>query len=267
MMQNIPIILGQYRPLDSFLHRLDARAKLLPVLLVLILSLMTDSFLFYIIIQLSLLVSLLSSGIDYKTLARNFKPILIIVLITSLYHLLFSGKDSEIIFQLSFIKLRADALYLAVFYSLRLVIFISIAFLITLTNSPSELGEALYKLLKPLKKFKVPIDDLTLILFIAIRFIPILYNEFNTIKNAQIIRGVNFSGSVFNRIKKTTSVIIPVFVSAIQRADDLALALQVRGYQSGNGRTFYSRSGFGLYEWLFTIGVTIYIAALFYFSK
>jgi energy-coupling factor transport system permease protein len=181
--------------------------------------------------------------------------------------LVFSGKDSEIIFQLSFIKIRDGALYLAMFYSLRLLIFISVAFLITLTNSPSELGEALYKLLKPLKKFKIPIDDLTLILFIAIRYIPILYDEFNNIKNAQVIRGTDFSGSIVNKIKKTTSIIIPVFVSAIQRADDLAMALQVRGYKSGNGRTFYSRSGFRLNEWFFTIGTSVYILTLFYFLK
>ena len=260
-------MLGQYRPLDSYLHRLDVRAKLLPVMLVLVLSLLTDSFIFYIIIQFSLIGLLLFSGVDYKTLANNFKPILILVLITSLYHLIFSGQDSEIIFQLYFIKFKAKAVYLALFYSLRLVIFISIAFLVTLTNSPSELGEAFTKLFKPFEKLHLPVGDLALILFIAIRFIPILYNEFNTIKNAQIIRGVSFTGSFLRRIKKTTSIIIPVFVSAIQRADELALALQARGYKSGKGRTFYSRSRFGVNEWLFSLAASLFVILLFYYSK
>jgi len=264
MFQNIPILLGQYRPLDSFLHHLDARAKIIPVTLILILSLITSSFLFYIIIILSLFLALLFSGISLKTLVRNFQPIFILIVITACYHLLFSARDSSVLFSMAGIKITQGGAYMAAFYSLRLIIFISIAFFVTLTNSPSELADSLTKLLKPLEKLHVPVSDLALILFIAIRFIPILYEEFNAIKDAQIMRGVNFTGSIINRVKKTTSIIIPVFVSAIQRADELALAIEARGYRHGQKRTFYSRSVFGIKEWVFLFVSTSLVLLLFF---
>ncbi len=261
------MLLGQYRPLNSWLHRLDARSKLIPVVFILVLSLLTDSFLFYIIIQILLITGLLLSGIDSKTIYYNFKPILILMGRTSVCHIIFSGQDSEILVQFWIITIREAAIYKAVFYSLRLMIFISIAFLVTLTCSPSELAEAATKILKPLEKMKLPVGDFSLILFIAIRFIPILYNEFNAIKNAQIIRGVNFTGSLINRTKKITSIIIPVFVSAIQRADDLAMALQVRGYRSDRQRTYYSKMKFGLNGWIFGLGSSTFIFGVFYYLK
>jgi len=253
MFQSSPVLLGQYRPLDSYLHRLDARAKMLPVTLVLVLALLTESLIFYGVMLVALVAALLLSGISPRVLGNNFRPILILVVITCLYHLVFSGRQSEILIDMLGVKVRSEAVHMAVFYSLRLVLFISVAFLITLTNSPSELGDALTKLLKPLQKIRIPIYDLALILFIALRFIPILYEEFTAIKNAQVTRGVNFGGSILSRIRKTTSIIIPVFVAAIQRADDLALAIEARGYQSSKQRTFYSRSRFGFQEWVFSV--------------
>jgi energy-coupling factor transport system permease protein len=267
MFQNKPILLGQYRPLDSFLHQLDARAKIVPITLVLILAVLTDSLSFYVGILASLVAALLWSGVGSKTLLNNFKPVAILVGITCLYHLIFSGRQTEVWFDVFGLSITYGGADMALFYSLRLIIFISIAFLLTLTNSPSELGDAMTKLLGPLQKLKVPIYDLSLILFIALRFIPILYDEFTAIKNAQVIRGVNFSGSIFNRIKKTTSIIIPVFVAAIQRADELALAIEARGYKSGQTRTFYSRSHFGAAEWLFAFGSAAIILIFFYYTR
>ncbi|UCE23642.1 MAG: energy-coupling factor transporter transmembrane protein EcfT [Candidatus Zixiibacteriota bacterium] len=267
MFQSTPILLGQYRPLDSFLHRLDARAKIVPITLVLILALLTDSLIFYLTVLVSLLGGLLLSGVGKKTLTNNFKPVLVLVAITFLYHLLFSAKDTAVVAELLGIRITSGAIDMAVFYSLRLVIFISVAFLVTLTNSPSELGDAMTKMLGPLRKLRVPVYDLALILFIALRFIPILYEEFTAIKNAQIIRGVSFAGPIVNRIRKTTSIIIPVFVAAIQRADELALAIEARGYTSGYKRTFYSRSRFGPREWLFAVVSSAMIVALFYITR
>lgn len=267
MFQSSPVLLGQYRPLDSYLHRLDARAKIVPITLVLVLALLTESLVFYGVILVSLVTALLASGIAPRTLAGNFKPILLLVAITCLYHLVFSGRDSEVLVNLAGVRIRSEAVQIAVFYSLRLVLFISVAFLMTLTNSPSELGDALTKLLRPLQRIKIPVYDLALILFIALRFIPILYEEFTAIRNAQLTRGVNFGGSILSRARKTTSIIIPVFVAAIQRADDLALAIEARGYQSGRRRTFYSRSRFGFQEWFFTALSSAAIVALFYVAQ
>ena len=119
------------------------------------------------------------------------------------------------------------------------------------------------KLFKPLQKIKIPVNDIGLILFIAIRFIPILYEEFTAIKNAQIIRGVSFSGSLPQRLKKTTYILVPVFVSAIGRADDLALAIEARGYDGSGRRTFYSRTSFGAREWSFLLGSAVCLLVLF----
>lgn len=263
MFQSRPILLGQYCPLDSFLHLLDARAKIMSVSLVLILALLTDSSLFYLTVLALLVGGLLVSGVALTTLMNNFKPILVLVLITLFYHVLFSAKETGTLIEIYGFRVTTGALTMATFYSLRLILFIAVAFLITLTSSPSELADAFAKLLKPLQKVRVPVNDLALILFLAIRFIPVLYEEFTTIRNAQIIRGVSFSGSLLNRLKKTVYIIIPVFVAAIHRADELALAIQARGYGSARNRTFYSRSHFGRKEWLFVFSTTVLIVAVY----
>ena len=249
--------------MDTYLHRLDARAKMLPVCLVLVLGLLTHSFTFYLVILGALIAGLLGSGLAPRQLLASFRPILILVLVTSAYHLAFSGADSRIIWQAGPIVMREAALVKAGFFSLRLVLFISIAFLITLTSAPSELGDAFTRILSPLRRLRVPVQDLSLILFMAIRFIPVLYEEFEAIRNAQMIRGVRFTGSVVTRVKRTVSIIIPVFVAALQRADDLALAIEARGYRSNARRTIYSRLQFGAREWGFALVTLVSISLLY----
>ena len=260
-------MLGQYRPNDSIWHRLDARVKIFLVSLVLVLALLTASYIFYLVILAALIGSLFWARVTLKTVYGNFKPLLVIVLITFLYHIIFSGAGTKIVFSVLGFDITLEALSRAGYFSLRLIIFITVAYLITLTSSPSELAEALIKILKPLKKIGVPVNDLGLILFIAIRFIPILYEEFNAIKNAQMIRGVNFSGSIFTRIKKTVYILIPVFVSAIGRADDLALAIEARGYDGRRERTFYTHTSFAGREWLFLSSGTVFIFTLFFLTR
>jgi len=263
MFNAMPVMLGQYRPVDSFLHKLDARAKMLPITVVLILALLTDSFLFYSIILVALISALLWAGVTPGQLLTNFKPIILLILITSIYHLLFSGRDTEVLVDIKGIQITTGALRMATFFSLRLVLFVSVAFLVTLTSSPSDLADAFTRILSPLSRLRVPVQDLALILFMAIRFIPVLYEEFITIKNAQVIRGVRFSGSIFNRLKKTLSIIIPVFVAALQRADELAMAMEARGYDGDIKRTSYSRLHIGMREWLFMSVSTGLIIILF----
>jgi len=267
MFQSSPILLGQYRPLGSFLHRLDARAKMVPVTLVLILGILTHSFIFYLVVLAALIFALLYSKVGSATLIKNFKPVLILVLITVFYHIFFSNQATAVLVEIFGFKLTTGALRMAGYYSLRLILFIAVAFLVTLTSSPSELADSFTKVLKPFQKIHVPVDDLALILFMAIRFIPVLFEEFMTIRNAQIIRGVRFSGSVFNRLKKTVYIIIPVFVAAIQRADELALAIQARGYRGGTKRTYYSQSRFGRKEWLFVFATSILIVATYLLTR
>jgi energy-coupling factor transport system permease protein len=262
-----PVLLGQYRPLDSFLHKLDARAKIVPITLTLVLALFTRSMMFYVAAEVILVASLLFSGISAATLARNFRPIVMLVTITALYHIIFSGGDSQVLWQWQGLAVRELAVEQALFFSLRLLLFVSIAFLMTLTSSPSELAEAFGRLVSPLRFLKVPVADLGLIVFMAIRFVPVLYEEFVAIRNAQTIRGVRFTGSLVNRVKKTSAIIIPVFVSAVQRADDLALALTARGYRSDVRRTVYTTSRFGGREVGFCVGSSLALAALFVVTR
>ena len=267
MFSTSPVMLGQYRPYDSFLHHLDARAKMLPITMVLILGLMTSSYSFYFIILGSLIFGLLTSGVTLKRLLNNYKPVLMLVVITALYHLIFSGKGTEVLYTLYGFNLTTGALDKAAFFSLRLVLFISIAFLITFTSSPSELADAFTKLLSPLSRIKIPVQDLGLILFMAIRFIPVLYDEFNTIKNAQIIRGVKFSGSFFNKVRKTSCIIIPVFVAALQRADELSMAIEARGYNGDSPRSMYSELKVGFKEWSFMLLTSVGLLFLYWITK
>ena len=266
MNKNGIILLGQYRPTDSYLHRLDTRAKIIPVFLILILALFTESYLFYIGILSLLIIALLYSGISHNTLLNSFKPMIWLVGITVAYHLIFTGKDTKVLLSILGYKLTEGAINEAAFYSLRLILFVSMAFLVTLTSSPSDIGDAIAKTIRPLGKYKVPVDDIALILFIAIRFIPVLYDEFVTIKNAQRLRGVDYSGSIMNRIRKSTAIVIPVFVSAIARADELAQAIEVRGYGKSAERTYYSHSNFGVNEIGFVSLCIIVMGGLFYFS-
>ena len=260
-------MLGQYRPLDSFLHRLDARASLLPIAVVLVLSLMTVSIAFYAVLLFSLVAALLTSGISVLSLVRSFRPVLILVLMTFIYHLLFSGRGTPVSYRFLDLPIYSGAVKIGLFYSLRLVLFVAVAFLMTLTNSPSELSEAFIAMLSPLKRLRIPVNDLGLVVFIAMRFIPVLYEEFVMIRNAQIMRGVSFSGSWLERIRKTTTLLIPVFASAMIRADELALAIEARGYDSHPDRTIYSHARFGIRETIFALGASVMVGSAFLFTR
>ncbi len=264
MFQQATVMIGQYRPLVSFMHSLDARAKVLPILLVLILLLLTNSWLFSISMLILIACSLYFAGVDKKICQENLKPILYFILFTAGYHLLFSGKETEPLFRLFSFSLYKGAIISAGYYSLRLVLFLSTAFLITLTCSPSQLSEAITKLLRPLKIVKFPLSDFSLLLFISLRFIPILYDEYQTVKNAQQMRGVKYTGSFIKKILNLKSLLIPLLLSAIRRADELADALQARGYDSNKERTFFTTDSFSYRDTSFLILSLVTISLLFY---
>lgn len=266
MLPHGSVVLGNYRPIDSFLHRLDARAKMLPVLLILVLAMLGRSYLFHLFLLAGVGGSLLAAGIGLRTILKNLRPIAYLVGLTSIYHLIFSGSESRIIIEFMGVSLREGAVHSALFFSARLLLFVSTAFLITLTSSPSELAESISRLLKPLAKLRVPVNDLSLILFIALRFIPILTDEFVAIRNAQIMRGVDFNCGFIKRLRLTGSLLLPVFIAAIERADDLALAIEARGYRSKVDRTSYSEARIGNPELMFMIMVSAAIIIFFFLT-
>lgn len=244
---------GQYRPLDSWLHRLDARAKFIPVLLIMILALLSSSIGFYIAILFGLLLVLFTIDNSTTQLLRSVKPMLYMIGLTIIYHLIFTARDSAPVFDLFGFAITEGGLHQAAFFSLRLLIFVLVAYLLTLTSSPSDLAESVTRLLKPLEWLRLPVGVLGLILFMAIRFVPILAEEFRAIRHAQLARGVKFSGSIIRRTKQSLALLLPVFVTALNRADELAVAMEARGYRSDRSRTAYTHASFGAPESVFVL--------------
>lgn len=238
MLNRSQFLIGQYRPGKSLLHRLDARTKIMMVLLIMLAALISTSLPFYLILIAILLMLLLACRLDWRLILGNLKPVAWFVVFTAGFHLLFSGhQDPEIVFSWWFISISRTATMMACVYSARILIFVLSTFILSLTTSPLSLSEAIVFLLRPLRWIKIPIYDLGMILFIALRFIPVLANELDTIRKAQFIRGVEFSGSIRNRIRRSVALVLPVFFSALRRADDLSVAIETRGYRSGQPRS------------------------------
>jgi energy-coupling factor transport system permease protein len=231
-------MIGQYRPGTGLLHRMDARAKIIFVFLVMIAALLNSSAVLYaalIVAQLSLLIS---CRLGWRLILGNLKPVVLFIAFTALFHLLFSGRDDpEIVFSFWIISVSKTAVFMAVMFSARILIFVLATFVLSLTTSPLTLSEAIVALLTPLRRIGIPIYDLGMVLFVALRFIPVLANEFDMIRKAQFIRGVEISGSIKTRIKRSVALILPVFFSALRRADDLSVAIETRGYRSGQPRS------------------------------
>ncbi|MEZ5358319.1 MAG: energy-coupling factor transporter transmembrane component T [Candidatus Zixiibacteriota bacterium] len=232
------LLLGQYKPGNGISYRLDPRTKILLVIAIMLAVLLHTNIAFYGGLITVLALILIIDGPGWKQVYGNLKPIFWLVLFTALIHLLFSGRnDPNVIFHLSWLSITKKAAVMAVTFSLRIVIFVLATFLISLTTSPLSISEGIVSLLKPLRLLKIPIHDLGMILFIALRFIPVLSGEMEMIRKAQYIRGVDFSGKWLQKIKNSVALVIPVFFSALRRADELSIAIEARGYQSGKPRS------------------------------
>ncbi len=244
-------IFGQYKPSNSPGHRLDPRGKILYAVFLMILSLFTSSVAYYAIIIAGIIILLLLSNISFITLIRTGKPFILLVLITALYHLIFSARDTRTLFDIFGFRITEGGLYMAAAFSLRVLVFVGIAFFISLTTMPSDMAEVLVGWMKPLKRFGVPVNDIGLIIFIAMRFIPVLAEEFDTLRKAQLVRGVDFSGNLIKKSRKMIFLLIPIFQSAMRRADDLALAIEARGYSGSVERSSYHEFKWRPFDFVF----------------
>ena len=231
------ITLGQYFPSDTLIHRLDPRTKLLCVILYIVALFNAKSVLTYAIVAVVLTVCILISKVHYKALTRGLKPVYIIVAFTAIMNLFFSGgtpvADVWLLRHITYEGIRS-----AIAMVLRIVMLIMGTFLLTYTTSPISLTDALEHLLSPLKKLKMPIHELAMMMSIALRFIPTLIEETDKIMSAQKARGADFeSGNIFQRAKALVPILVPLFISAFRRADELATAMECRCYHGGEGRT------------------------------
>ncbi len=231
------ITMGQYYPVESPIHRLDPRMKLILALAFIVVVFMVHTLAGYaLVFGFIFMVSRLAK-IPFKMLMKGLRPLRMILVLTFLLNLFFtSGKTVLLHFWV--ITITREALRQAAFYSLRLVFLVMGTSLLTLTTSPVALSDALELLLSPLKKIHFPAHELAMMMTIALRFIPTLLDETDKIMKAQMARGADFeSGNLITRAKAMVPLLVPLFVSAFRRAGDLAMAMESRCYHGGEGRT------------------------------
>lgn len=239
------VIIGKYVPGSSIVHRLDSRSKLVSIFLFVFIVFLANNSITYTILGLFTFIAVLLTRLPWRFLLNGLKPVLIIILFTFLLHLLMT-KGGPVLLDLGFITIHREGLIQGVFISLRFVYLILITTLLTLTTTPIELTDGIESLLGPLKKIKLPVHELALMMSISLRFIPTLLEETDKIMKAQMARGADFtSGPIKERIRAIVPLLVPLFVSAFKRAEELATAMEARGYQGGEGRTKYRQLVWG----------------------
>ena len=230
------ITIGQYYPADSVLHRLDPRVKLLGTFAFLISLFVGKGIVAYAVATVFLATMIKLSKVPFKMIIKGLKAIIIILLITVSFNLFLT--EGEVIFQIGFLKMTKEGVSVAFFMGIRLIYLIMGASLMTLTTTPNDLTDGLESVLGPLKKVKVPVHEIAMMMSIALRFIPILMEETDRIMKAQKARGADFeSGNLIEKAKAMVPLLVPLFISAFRRANDLAMAMEARCYRGGEGRT------------------------------
>ena len=231
------ITLGQYFPGNTVAHKLDPRTKILLVVLYIVALFCAKSLLTYGLMALCLAVCVRISRVGVKQLVRGLKPVLVIIIFTGILNLFFTPGD-RYIFEWGFLHVSDTGLRSAVFMVLRIMLLIMGTFLMTYTTSPISLTDGLERLLNGLKKLHVPVHELAMMMSIALRFIPTLIEETDKIMSAQKARGADFeSGNLIQKAKALIPILVPLFISAFRRADELATAMECRCYHGGEGRT------------------------------
>ena len=231
------ITIGQYFPGNSVLHRLDPRIKLLLTVLYIVMLFSASGFTGLGVGIVFLIFAFAISGIPIKMMVKGVKPILPVIIFTGILNLFFIT-TGNVIFSLGFIRITDDGLSTMIFMAVRIIFLICGTSLLTYTTSPIALTDAIERVLSPLRVFHFPAHEIAMMMTIALRFIPTLIEETDKIMSAQKARGADFeSGSIINRAKALIPVLIPLFVSAFRRAEELALAMECRCYRGGEGRT------------------------------
>ncbi len=231
------ITIGQYYPAQSPIHRLDPRVKIVCTLIFLVSLFVQNSVLGYALAFVFLACMIRVSKVPAKFIGKGLKPIVILLLFTVAMNL-FLTRGGAVLFHWGIITITETGLRTSVFMAVRLVLLVAGSSLMTFTTTPNGLTDGLEKLLHPLNRIHVPVHEISMMMSIALRFIPILLEETDKIMKAQIARGADFeSGNIIQRAKAMIPILVPLFVSAFRRANDLAMAMEARCYHGGEGRT------------------------------
>jgi len=259
------IMIGRYVPGDSILHRMDPRSKLLLVFFFICIVFLANNVVTYTILGAYTLLLVALSKIQIKFILSGLKPILLLVAFTFLLHIFFT-KEGDIWLDFGWLTIYKGGIEQGIFISLRFLFLILIATLLTLSTTPISLTDGLEELLNPLKRFKLPVHELALMMSISLRFIPTLLEETNKIMKAQTARGVDFSsGPIKDRVSAIVPLLVPLFVSSFKRAEELATAMESRGYRGGEGRTKYRLLKWGTSDTILLVSLAILSIVLFYF--
>ncbi len=258
------ITLGQYFPGDTLVHRLDPRTKLICVMLYIAALFVASTPLGLLLAASSLAISVAISKIAVKSLVKGLKPLILLVVLTGLLNLFYT--DGELLCEFWIFRITRQGIYKSIQMVLRIVFLVCGTFLLTYTTSPLSITDGLERLLSPFKKIGLPVHELSMMMSIALRFIPTLIEETDKIMSAQKARGADFdSGGLIRRAKALLPVLVPLFVSAFRRADELATAMECRCYHGGEGRTRMKQLSMGkadFFTFLFWLAILGGVIAL-----
>ena len=262
------VAFGQYYPADSLIHRLDPRTKVILAVIYIVCTFVCKSLVAFAVLAASACVLVLLSRIPLRLVLRSLRPILFILLFTSLINV-FMTRGEQLLTPASWpIKIYAEGLWNALFMVVRIaVLIVGTGIFLTYTTTPIALTDALEQLLSPLKRIKVPVHDFAMMMTIALRFIPTLTEETEKIMNAQKARGADFlSGSLISRAKALIPILVPLFVSAFNRAFELASAMECRCYHGGEGRTRLNVLHYRAIDWVMMVLVLGFGVGLFFLN-
>ena len=261
------ITIGQYYPSNSKIHQLDPRVKIVCTLLYLVSLFTFRSILGYLLATLFLAVIIKISKVPFQFIVKGLKPILVLLMITVLFNL-FLTPGGDVLLKAGFLKVTEKGLTSAVYMALRLIYLIMGSSLVTLTTTPNSLTDGMESLMRPLNKINVPVHEIAMMMSIALRFIPILLEETDKIMKAQIARGADLeSGNLIQKAKALIPILVPLFVSAFRRANDLAMAMEARCYRGGEGRTKMKPLVYRSQDYMAYGLMTCYVVVTFVFGR
>ena len=259
------ITIGQYYPADSVIHKLDPRTKLVGTIGFIVSVFLFHTFAGYAVATIFLAGMILLSKVPVKFIFKGLKTIFMLLLITIFFNMILT--PGEVVWKLGFIKVTKEGLVLAGTMAIRLVYLVIGSSIMTLTTTPNQLTDGLERLLRPLNKLHVPVHEIAMMMSIALRFIPILTEELEKIMKAQTARGIDFeSGGLLKRVKSMVPIIVPLFVAAIRRANDLAMAMESRCYHGGVGRTKLKPLKYEKRDKIAYIVLFVFLAVMIYLS-
>lgn len=260
------ITLGQYYQTDSVIHRLDPRVKLVTTICFIISLFIVDNWIGYLIAILFLALVIRLSRVPVKFMVRGMKSILFLLIVAGCFNLFLT--PGEVLVSFWKLKITKEGIFLASFMAFRLILLIMGSSVMTLTTTPNQLTDGLEKLLGPLKHLRVPVHEIAMMMSIALRFIPILMEETDKIMKAQIARGADFeSGNLIRKAKSLVPLLVPLFISAFRRANDLAMAMEARCYRGGEHRTKMKPLIYRKRDWCAYGTVLVYLAVIVVFGK